>query len=146
MLYSFVCIIGKNYHRYDWVQINRKVEMPICLHYSVSCSYFIKFCNICDFDKEAQQVNKFVMGFSMQVAYYIEATEADNHAVREAACACIAELALKIARGSVRAHVPDLLHALTVCFSDDSWPVRDGKNIKGSVKIRRGSYVTFYFQ
>ncbi|ROT82029.1 uncharacterized protein [Penaeus vannamei] len=59
------------------------------------------------------------------VAYYIEATEADNHAVREAACACIAELALKIARGSVRAHVPDLLHALTVCFSDDSWPVRD---------------------
>ncbi|XP_063591073.1 uncharacterized protein LOC134768277 [Penaeus indicus] len=59
------------------------------------------------------------------VAYYIEATEADNHAVREAACACIAELALKIARSAVRAHVPDLLHALTVCFSDDSWPVRD---------------------
>lgn len=59
------------------------------------------------------------------VSYYIEATEADNHAVREAACACIAELALKIATDAVRAHVPDLLHALTVCFNDDSWPVRD---------------------
>ncbi|KAG7166267.1 putative HEAT-like repeat-containing protein [Homarus americanus] len=59
------------------------------------------------------------------VSYYIEATAADNHAVREAACACIAELALKIATDSVRVHVPDLLHSLTVCFNDDSWPVRD---------------------
>ncbi|XP_069947030.1 uncharacterized protein [Cherax quadricarinatus] len=59
------------------------------------------------------------------VSYYIEATEADNHAVREAACACIAELALKISTEAVRAHVPDLLHTLTVCFNDDSWPVRD---------------------
>ncbi|XP_045581052.1 uncharacterized protein [Procambarus clarkii] len=59
------------------------------------------------------------------VSYYIDATRADNHAVREAACACIAELALKIAVDAVRAHVPDLLHALTICFNDDSWPVRD---------------------
>ncbi|KAK7067123.1 hypothetical protein SK128_006222 [Halocaridina rubra] len=59
------------------------------------------------------------------VAYYIEATEADNHAVREAACACIAELALKISKADVRKHVADLLQALTVCFNDDSWPVRD---------------------
>ncbi|XP_068210771.1 uncharacterized protein [Palaemon carinicauda] len=59
------------------------------------------------------------------VAYYIEATGADNHAVREAACACIAELALKIAKEAVRNHVPDLLQALTICFNDDSWPVRD---------------------
>lgn len=64
-----------------------------------------------------------------QVSYYIDATEADNHAVREAACACIAELALKIATDAVRAHVSDLLHALTVCFNDDSWPVRDGEDI-----------------
>ena len=28
--------------------------------------------------------------------YYIEATDADNHAVREAACACIAELGAKV--------------------------------------------------
>ena len=30
------------------------------------------------------------------VEYYIEATESDNHAVREAACACIAELGSKV--------------------------------------------------
>lgn len=59
------------------------------------------------------------------VTYYIEATGADNHAVREAACACIAELALKLTTDAVRQHVPRLLHALTVCFTDDSWPVRD---------------------
>ena len=33
------------------------------------------------------------------MAYYIEATGADNHAVREAACACIAELGSKVKRG-----------------------------------------------
>lgn len=33
------------------------------------------------------------------MAYYIEATGADNHAVREAACACIAELGSKVRRG-----------------------------------------------
>ena len=32
----------------------------------------------------------------IQVDYYIEATEADNHAVREAACACIAEVGAKV--------------------------------------------------
>lgn len=64
---------------------------------------------------------------NLQVSYYIEATGADNHAVREAACACIAELALKLNTGALRSHVQPLLHALTVCFADDSWPVRDGK-------------------
>lgn len=64
-----------------------------------------------------------------QVSYYIEATGADNHAVREAACACIAELALKLTTDAVRQHVPRLLHALTVCFTDDSWPVRDGEKL-----------------
>ncbi|KAG0725181.1 hypothetical protein GWK47_039084 [Chionoecetes opilio] len=59
------------------------------------------------------------------VSYYAEATGADNHAVREAACACIAELALKLTTDAVRQHVPRLLHALTICFTDDSWPVRD---------------------
>lgn len=34
--------------------------------------------------------------FSTQVEFYIKQTEADNHAVREAACACIAELGLKV--------------------------------------------------
>lgn len=30
------------------------------------------------------------------VEYYIESTKADNHAVREAACSCIAELGNKV--------------------------------------------------
>ena len=49
--------------------------------------------------------------------------------MREAACACIAELALKLTTDAMRQHVPRLLHALTICFSDDSWPVRDGEEI-----------------
>ena len=61
--------------------------------------------------------------------YYIESTTADNHAVREAACACIAELAIKIPSKAVEPRVKDLLDALTVCFTDDSWPVRDGMYI-----------------
>lgn len=59
------------------------------------------------------------------VEYYIESTKADNHAVREAACACIAELGAKIDRTAVRSHIPRLLAALLICFNDDSWPVRD---------------------
>ena len=35
---------------------------------------------------------------SETVAYYVACTEAENHAVREAACQCIAELAAKIDR------------------------------------------------
>ena len=63
---------------------------------------------------------------SQTVEYYIEATESDNHAVREAACACIAELASKIQHEAVRPYVERLLTTLLVCFQDDSWPVRDG--------------------
>ncbi|KAK2178117.1 hypothetical protein NP493_558g01003 [Ridgeia piscesae] len=59
------------------------------------------------------------------VDFYVKQTEADNHAVREAACACIAELGSKVDKDVVRAHVPKLLDALLVCFKDESWPVRD---------------------
>jgi len=59
------------------------------------------------------------------VEFYISQTKADNHAVREAACACIAELGTKVNPDSLRPHVSDLLHALVCCFKDDSWPVRD---------------------
>eukprot|EP01135_Chromosphaera_perkinsii_P009593 Nk52_evm43s1810 gene=Nk52_evmTU43s1810 len=58
------------------------------------------------------------------VEYYIFQTEADNHAVREAACACIAELGLKVQVDAVRPYIGDLLKALLVCFRDESWPVR----------------------
>lgn len=59
------------------------------------------------------------------VQYYISQTAANNHAVREAACACIAELAAKIEKEAVRPYVLELLETLVVCFQDDSWPVRD---------------------
>lgn len=51
--------------------------------------------------------------------------QANNHAVREAACACIGELCEKVDRSAVEPHVPTLLHALLVCFNDESWPCRD---------------------
>ena len=50
---------------------------------------------------------------------------ADNHAVREAACQCIAELAAKIDSSVLGVHVDRLLDTLVDCFNDDSWPVRD---------------------
>jgi hypothetical protein len=49
------------------------------------------------------------------VAFYVEQSDADNHAVREAACACIAELAQKIDRDAlVRCVVSSRLHACPV--------------------------------
>jgi len=59
------------------------------------------------------------------VDYYIEQSKANNHAVREAACACMAELMAKVDRGAVAPHAPAMLRALVNCFKDDSWPVRD---------------------
>ena len=53
------------------------------------------------------------------VAYYFMQSEADNHAVREAACQCIAELATKVDPAVVRPYVARLLDALMVCFRDD---------------------------
>ena len=62
--------------------------------------------------------------------YYIKMCDADNHAVREAACQAIAELAQKIGShpeygDRLIPYVPTLLQALLMCFHDESWPVRD---------------------
>jgi len=59
------------------------------------------------------------------VFYYVLQAQADNHAVREAACHCISELARKVNRKAVESHVRKLLDALIACFKDESWPVRD---------------------
>lgn len=59
------------------------------------------------------------------VEYYIRQCGANNHAVREAACACIAELMAKVESSCIREFVPRLLNALVNCFKDASWPVRD---------------------
>ncbi|KAI2509321.1 HEAT repeat [Fragilaria crotonensis] len=62
--------------------------------------------------------------------YYVQMCDADNHAVREAACQAVAELALKLGTSpkhadSLAPHVQTLLQALLMCFHDESWPVRD---------------------
>ncbi|EJK45475.1 hypothetical protein THAOC_35909, partial [Thalassiosira oceanica] len=62
--------------------------------------------------------------------YYARACDADNHAVREAGCQGIAELARKVGghpvyAGYLSPHVGALLQALIMCFHDESWPVRD---------------------
>ena len=59
------------------------------------------------------------------VPYYVKVTDADNHACREAACQCIAELAAKVDKAAVSPYVDEMLRALLICFQDDSWPVRD---------------------
>lgn len=59
------------------------------------------------------------------VSYYVEQSKANNHAVREAACSCIAELMTKVDRDAVSPHVSRLLSCLLTCFRDASWPVRD---------------------
>ena len=59
------------------------------------------------------------------VDFYIKQTESDNHAVREAACHCMAELSSKIDGEVVKPYVVRLLDALHFCFQDESWPVRD---------------------
>lgn len=64
------------------------------------------------------------------VRYYVQMCDADNHAVREAACQAIAELAVRLGnnqeyREALADHVSTLLQALIMCFHDESWPVRD---------------------
>ena len=65
-----------------------------------------------------------------QVSFYIVESQASNHAVREAACACIAELGTKVSPERLRTHIGSLVGALLDCFKDDSWPVRDGELLR----------------
>lgn len=73
----------------------------------------------------SQQPLRYALCVLQVVFYYISQSKANNHAVREAACAVIAELMEKVDKAAVSAHVPDLLRALLLCFKDSSWPVRD---------------------
>lgn len=59
------------------------------------------------------------------VEFYVSQSQAENHAVREAACACIAELGTKISSGYLEPFVGRLITVLLECFQDESWPVRD---------------------
>jgi len=76
-----------------------------------------------------------VAHFDSVIDAYVRAAEAPNHAVREAGCHCIAELAGRVA-GTPQEPTPyreaftppriqRLLETLLVSFQDESWPVRD---------------------
>ncbi|KAK9826799.1 hypothetical protein WJX81_002074 [Elliptochloris bilobata] len=56
--------------------------------------------------------------------YYGRCARTNNHTVREAACACVGELAAKVPPGTVAPQVPRMLRLLVTCLRDDSWPVR----------------------
>lgn len=47
---------------------------------------------------------------------------------REAACACMSELAVKIDQLAVEPHVGPMLRCLLGCFRDSSWPVSRSPN------------------
>lgn len=59
------------------------------------------------------------------VAYYQSQCGANNHAVREAACQSLAEVATRLDPNAVRPLVALICSALIDCFKDESWPVRD---------------------
>lgn len=59
------------------------------------------------------------------VTFYDSQTEADNHAVREAACQSLGEAALKLDRSQIEPVVGRIVGGLLRCFKDESWPVRD---------------------
>jgi len=76
-----------------------------------------------------------VAHFDRVIDAYVEAAEAPNHAVREAACHCISELANRVAgtpeaptpfrEHFTSARVDRLMQTLLSAFQDESWPVRD---------------------
>lgn len=59
------------------------------------------------------------------ITYYETQCEADNHAVREAACQGLGELCGKLERCKIQPFVGRIMSALIGCFKDESWPVRD---------------------
>lgn len=65
-------------------------------------------------------------------SYYMKQAQADNHAVREAACHAIAELATKVDQKCITGKLDLLLDSLKRCFEDDSWPVRDAACLASS--------------
>eukprot|EP00035_Acanthoeca_spectabilis_P012664 m.229336 g.229336 ORF g.229336 m.229336 type:complete len:694 (+) comp15680_c1_seq4:36-2117(+) len=84
------------------------------------------------------------------VPFYLSQADAANHAVREAACACIAELGLKVRPEAVAPYVAQMLAVLLECFRDESWPVRDaacialGRFIQGFPEEARGRLPELY--
>eukprot|EP01064_Diplonema_japonicum_P002273 TRINITY_DN11451_c1_g1_i1.p1 TRINITY_DN11451_c1_g1~~TRINITY_DN11451_c1_g1_i1.p1 ORF type:complete len:535 (+),score=114.80 TRINITY_DN11451_c1_g1_i1:60-1607(+) len=77
---------------------------------------WVKVCG----DRGIQLVSEHLPYF---VAYYAAQVKEKNHAVREAACHCIAELVSKVP--GVEPHIETLLKLIDEACDDPSWPVRD---------------------
>eukprot|EP00737_Agarophyton_chilense_P001377 gb/GEZJ01001547.1/.p1 GENE.gb/GEZJ01001547.1/~~gb/GEZJ01001547.1/.p1 ORF type:complete len:689 (+),score=86.20 gb/GEZJ01001547.1/:158-2224(+) len=59
------------------------------------------------------------------ISFYESQCQADNHAVREAACQSLGEAALRLNREVVSPFIERIIAGLVGCFKDESWPVRD---------------------
>ena len=83
--------------------------------------------------------NLFVKLHHIQVvSYYVRCAKTNNHTVREAACACMAELAAKIDPDAVRPHLARIMRTLLRGLrSDDSWTVRDAACLATGSVVRR---------
>lgn len=119
---SFMLKIGENRS----IPIYPIILPPMCLNrYYVAEGvrlYSQESWRIIAKDRGPELVAKYAEHF---VKHYIKQCSANNHAVREAACACISELMSKIEKKSIEQFVTPLLKSLVNCFKDASWPVRD---------------------
>ncbi|GAB0489840.1 hypothetical protein MMPV_001066 [Pyropia vietnamensis] len=59
------------------------------------------------------------------VEYFVAQAEADNHAVREASCRSLAEVAAVLPANAVTPLLERMIPALVTATDDGSWPVRD---------------------
>lgn len=76
------------------------------------------------------------------ISFYEIQCNADNHAVREAACQSLAEATIRLESSAVESFVPRIVNALVECFKDESWPVRDHAcTALGAVTAHFGSAV-----
>ncbi|CAB3990045.1 Leishmanolysin-like peptidase, partial [Paramuricea clavata] len=120
---SFLVTLGDNEAK---EQFYPKLLPPMCLNrYYVAAGvriYSQENWKIITGNDGKRLVEKFI---KETVEFYVSQTKADNHAVREAACECIAELGIKVSPDAVRPHVGVLLEAMIECFKDEGWPVRD---------------------
>ncbi|XP_021948271.1 uncharacterized protein LOC110845996 isoform X1 [Folsomia candida] len=106
--------------------------LPIVLPRLCLCRYYMADTKFLLYSQESwklifamdgpQLVGKYI---DDMVRYYVEATASDNHAVREAACLCLGEIARKIDGKIVAPYVVGLMETLKRTFLDERWHVRD---------------------
>ena len=100
--FTKMSIFDQNFHFFWWKSFAR-IRLFLLL---ISCQPFSQETWRQLFPRGGvEMVQKYLPSFS---SFYISQIRADNHAVREAACACIAELASKCSEESLEARVVKL--------------------------------------